>query len=408
MKKTTRKIIFFLFLGVFLIAAPLVVFYTAGYRLNFEQMSLVKTGLFYLSTNPKGATVILDDKNIGRETTAILKNILPGEYLVRLEKEGYLPWEKKLEIKENETTFVQKAILFSSTEPTLKIAGPFLLSALDQTGENLAFALTEGSWVEIWSQNLASDEKKLLLRLSKNSFDKLNLSWLAGNDHLLLVKETRAGLETWLTIDQNGKSQTADETLKNEWLSDNQLLFTKNTNTGVDLIRRDQNNSEQTLASLPSGNYEFIPSPSSLILLQEKTRKKIFLIDNRGVDQPILLNTAAFVAAWNPQNKNQLLYASDFELHIFDAEKQTDTLLTRVSAPIIDAAWQPSAADIFYADNNNLYALELDRRGSGYQIFTLATLDKIEAFAPTSDEQTIYLVGTQGQEIGVFERKLLK
>lgn len=403
MNRTARKVVFFLFLGLFLIAAPVVVLYTAGYRINPGRLALVKTGVFAISSEPKSATIIIDGVSTSQKTNAVLKNIMPGEHTVRLEKGGYFPWEKKLEVKENETTFVQKTVLFLTGEPALNVPGNYLAFVFSRSGKNIAFALTEGSWVEIWSRTLSSGEEKLLSRLSNNGLGNLTLSW-SFDDSLLFVKETNGTAETWLTIDQNGNSQKTEKPLA-EWSRDvNQFLFVKNNN----LIRRDANGLEQTLASLPSGTYEFLPAPPTTVLLQDKTRNKIILIDDRGVDQPILLNTDAFVAVWNPQNEKQLLYASDFEIHLFDAEKLSDELITRVSVPIIGAAWQPTGADIFYADNNNLYAMELDRRGSGYQIFNLATMTAIQAITIAPDGQNAFLVGTNGTDVGLFIRALQK
>jgi len=406
MKKTARKILFLLFLGTFLIAAPAVVLYTAGYQINFNQMSLVKTGLFYISTDPKGAGIVLNEKDSEQESTAILKNIMPGEYTLRLEKEGYLPWEKKLEVWENETTFVQKAVLFLEGEAALKNQENFLTFALSQDGKNLALAVKESSWTEIWSNDTASADKKLLFRLPNNSFENIELFWTEkDNKNFLLVQKTKGPAESLVAVDQSGDSQEIDENFLGEWQRDaNQFLFFKETLNGVDLIRRDQNGLEQTLASLPGGKYEFLPAPPSFVLV--RNGGKIFLIDDRGVDQPILLKADAFSAVWNPQNQKQLLYVSDFELHIFDADKMTDTLLTRVSTPIIGVAWHSTAADIFYADSQNLYALELDRRGGSYQIFHLTSMNEIKAFASTGDGKTIYLVGTKDEQTGLFERRL--
>jgi hypothetical protein len=369
-------------------------------------MSLVKTGLFYISTDPKGAGIVLNEKDSEQESTAILKNIMPGEYTLRLEKEGYLPWEKKLEVWENETTFVQKAVLFLEGEAALKNQENFLTFALSQDGKNLALAVKESSWTEIWSNDTASADKKLLFRLPNNSFENIELFWTEkDNKNFLLVQKTKGPAESLVAVDQSGDSQEIDENFLGEWQRDaNQFLFFKETLNGVDLIRRDQNGLEQTLASLPGGKYEFLPAPPSFVLV--RNGGKIFLIDDRGVDQPILLKADAFSAVWNPQNQKQLLYVSDFELHIFDADKMTDTLLTRVSTPIIGVAWHSTAADIFYADSQNLYALELDRRGGSYQIFHLTSMNEIKAFASTGDGKTIYLVGTKDEQTGLFERRL--
>jgi len=407
MTKTARKLIFLLFLGLFLISAPLVVLYTAGYRLNPQRLTLVKTGVLTISSEPKNSNITIDGINTNQKTNTVLKNIMPGEHLVRLEKEGYWPWEKKIEIKENETAFIQKAELFSSSEPTLKTSNDYSIYALDQTGEKIAFAESSEGWLEIWSRTLSSDEKKLLLRLPKSDFDEIVLSWSLFDNTVLIVKETKKSTVTWRSVQSDGQNKILSDNPFLVWERDaNQLLLVDEYQKQTRLARRDQLGQEETLAVIPPGQYEFLPAPPSFVLLQDRARNKILLIDDRGVDQPILLNTDAISTAWNPQNEKQLLYASDFELHIFDAGNLSNELLTRVSTPIIGAAWHASGADVFYADSKNLSVTELDSRGNQRQTWTLATFDKIETFAPTNDGQMVYLVGTRGIDIGLFEKGL--
>lgn len=403
MNRLVRKIVFFVFLGLFLLAAPVVVLYTAGYRLNPQRLSLVKTGALFITSDPKNAAVILDNAPTGRDTNEIFKNIISGEHFVRLEKEGYLTWEKRVEVKENETTFLQEVVLFAENETNLLLAGDFTASAFDSRGEKFVYAPDLTEWIEIWSRLLPSGEETLLARLPKNSVDKLAFNWSLDDE--LLIKKTQNSVETW---SQPGK--TDEMTNKNPllvWERDaNQTLITKKTEDGIILVRRDAAGAEQTLAALPEGNYEFAYAPPSLVLLRDRTQEKIILVDDRGVDRPILLNTDAFDAAWNPRNEKQLLYASGFELHVFDVTKLTDELLTRMSVPLNGAAWHPSGNNIFYSNSAELYAVELDNRGGSRNIFTLTTMDKIEAFVPTTNGQMLYLIGTRGTETGLFERRL--
>lgn len=406
MKPLIRKIIFFIFLGTFLVSAPTVVLYTAGYRLNLTRFSLVKTGIFSLSTTPKGAMVILDNQKTNKETPVVFDNIMPGEHIVRFEKEGYLPWEKKLVINENETTFVQKTVLFLSTGPELIVADNFTAPIFDQLGENLAFAKKEEGWVEVWYRDLTSAEERLLLRLPSNNLGELKMFW-SDDATILYVIETKNFLETWRTVDMKGNSQTIEKPLARWQRDTNQLLSTTTTDDNeTALLLRYQTKPEQTIALLPKGNYEFLFSPPTMVLLHDRARKKIVLVDDRGVDQPILLNTEANLIMWDPQNKTKLLYASDFELHIYDAEKHTDELLTRVSSPITNLAWHPNGSTIFYSETTNVYAMELDSR-NGRNIFNLANLNKLETFAIGKDSASLYLIGENEKGGGLFVKKLM-
>jgi len=409
MNKRARNVIFLIFLGLFLISAPIVVLYTAGFRINSQRMTLVKTGLFSLSSEPKGANIFIDNTDTKQKTNTVIKNIMPGEHVISFVKTGYLPWEKKLEVKENETSFVQKAELFLDSESTVKIDTEYSVYALDTNGEKIAFALSTEGWLEIWFKLLSSGEEKLLLRLPKTDFETISLSWSLFDKETLIIKETKNSQIVWRSVKQNGESETLSDNPFLTWKRDeNQFLFIKETVGQTNLVNRNQNEQETILAIIPSGQYEFLPAPPSFVLLHDQNRNKILLIDDRGVDQPILLNTSALSVAWNPQNKKQLLYASDFELHIFDAENLTDELLTRLSVSISGAAWHTSGQDIFFTDNKNLFAVELDNRGGQRQIWTLAAFEKIETFATTENGKTIYLFGTKDDNTGLFERKLVE
>jgi hypothetical protein len=401
MNKTARRAVFFLFLGLFLLAAPAVVLYTAGYRFNLQRMTLVKTGILAVSSEPKGATIFLDNNETRQKTNAVLKNIMPGEHTVRLSKDGYFPWEKKLTVEESETTFVQKTSLFLADEMVVWEAGEdYPAFALSNSGETIAFAAAQGSWVEIWTRRLSSGEEKLMFRLPKNSLNDLSLVW-SLDDSLLYLKKNKTE-KSWLAIDQNGQSRETTEPLS-IWERDaNQRLLVKENN----LVKQDVNGLEQTLATLPEGRYDFRPAVPTTVLLQDKTKNKIVLVDDRGGDQPILLQAEAFTTAWNPQNEKQLLYASDFEIHLFDTEKLFDELLTRLSLPIAAAAWAASGDKIFYSDGARLFALELDNRGGQRQSWILAELEKIEAVAPSQDGRAVYLVGKKEKEAGLFKRRL--
>lgn len=453
MKTAARKIIFWAFLGAFFISAPLVVLYTAGYRLNFTHLSLVKTGLLSITTIPKGATVYLNEKN--RATTpTILENIMPGIHKIRLEKNGYLTWEKNLEIKEQETTFAPKVILFSDEKTILEEKQNFFTAIFDPSGYQLAYVLGEQGWWEIWNKNLNNDEKKLLWRLPQNQVDNLKLFWSANGKNLL-IEETKNQTVAWEIVGVEGtsrfviadilKKETAfnqlmeavvwdpfdDDTVYTQtseatwlmnlsankngklleektvvWQRGELLLFLHPTKDDMELTRREKDGTKQVVAKIALSDYKFLPAPPTLVLLKDKKRDKIILADDRGIDKPIYLEAEAFMASWNPNNKNQLLYASDFELHIYDAEKQSDELLTRVSAPITQALWHPSGSDVLFSDGKNLSAIELDKRGAGRQVFPLANLDSIKLFSLTSDWKTIFLWGERTGEAGVFEKKI--
>jgi hypothetical protein len=104
-----RNIYFGVLTLIFLVAAPAVALYATGYRLssNFE---IIKTGGIHVAVPTSGATFYLDDEFAGNGTifqrSFFTQNLAPGIYTVRIEKEGYHPWRKQLEVF---PTFISEA-----------------------------------------------------------------------------------------------------------------------------------------------------------------------------------------------------------------------------------------------------------------------------------------------------------
>src|SRR4030042_3129729 len=107
MTKKTRTILFLALLFIFILLAPSIIFYSWGYRFNFETKKIVKTGAFYFKVLPKSAQIYLtpfDSKGLPASETKLLKrtdfffgailieNLLPKRYEIEIKKDGFYPW----------------------------------------------------------------------------------------------------------------------------------------------------------------------------------------------------------------------------------------------------------------------------------------------------------------------------
>ena len=88
-----------------------VIFYGRGYRFGFEKgkPDLSGTGLLVATSSPNGAQVFIDNHLTTATDNTI--NLSPGEYAVKIFKEGYFPWEKKIKIQK-EIVSKADALLF--------------------------------------------------------------------------------------------------------------------------------------------------------------------------------------------------------------------------------------------------------------------------------------------------------
>ena len=95
MKKQIVSALFFI--GIFTILVVSLIAYARGVRVDIKSKKLETTGLLVATSIPDGATVFIDDHLTTATNTTI--NLTPNDYSVKIAKEGYLPWQKKLKIQ---------------------------------------------------------------------------------------------------------------------------------------------------------------------------------------------------------------------------------------------------------------------------------------------------------------------
>lgn len=133
----------FLFL---LLGTSLVILYGKGYRLGgFDngKPTVSKTGLLVATSVPDGAQVFIN----GNLTTATDDTIdlLPGEYTVKITKEGFFPWEKKIRIQKEVVTKAD-ALLFPTAPRLENITSSGVENpVMDPSGRRLAFRIASQS-----------------------------------------------------------------------------------------------------------------------------------------------------------------------------------------------------------------------------------------------------------------------
>jgi hypothetical protein len=94
-----RKIFFWFFLLAFVVLTPIIVYYSLGYKFDVGSKKFLKTGAISIKTFPKGINVYLDGTKIKDTTPCTIRELLPKEYTITLEREGFYPYEMKVEVK---------------------------------------------------------------------------------------------------------------------------------------------------------------------------------------------------------------------------------------------------------------------------------------------------------------------
>lgn len=301
MTTKVRNFIFWLFFAIFIVATSLISLYATGYRLslswppNFKSL-LQQTGTLILNSNPEGAIISVTgrnnqdffqkyfstNKNNKYYTPAKIKNILPGEYLIRFELAGYWPYEKKLRVYPGEATYMENISLFRQDLP---------LKIID---------------AKIQPIQISNDKNYIVLQADKKIID--------------LKTET----ETQITL--------SADTLK----------------TSEELAK----------------------------IIKPKNVKYISLISS-----------------------DLLIYATDWEIYLFDAKENKHTLITRLSQQITSVAWRKGDY-IIYSTNNSINVINLKDRENPT---VLINLEKISAPVLSADGDTLYFTAKIGNQEGLYK-----
>jgi len=166
MTRTTRRLAFYGFVIIFLLATPPTIFYAMGYSFDWQKKALVKTGGLYLKSSPVNAQIILNDKDT-KTTPRLISRLLPKTYKISISKDDYFAWEKNLEIKPQLVEEARNVILFPKNIFPEKIA---------TTSLSIAEFL------------LSPEEKNKILQAT--NIASSTAGWLLYQDNLFLVNAT--------------------------------------------------------------------------------------------------------------------------------------------------------------------------------------------------------------------------
>ena len=182
-----------------IIATSLVILYGKGYRLAFNKdlPKISKTGILVANSTPNGAQVFIDNHLTTATDNTI--NLSPGTYDIKIQKEGYFPWEKKIKIDE-EVVSKAEARLFPVAPMLASIATTSVVNPiLDPSGTKIAFQIASESAVHkngIYVLNMTANNISVpILTLQSSStqiaddttafFSRAKLKWSPDGTQIL-------------------------------------------------------------------------------------------------------------------------------------------------------------------------------------------------------------------------------
>ncbi len=389
MQRRTR----YLFIGLgaifFLIVAPLIVFYVGGIRYNFGDNEYDKTGILSVETDPKKATVTLDDDH--HDTSPVDFRFLdPKEYVVTVTKDGYFDWSKRLEVKASKATiasgFLDKIYLLKKPPAPELLADNVVDYYLD---DSTLVYLTPASINVVNTDNSAATKSTPLT----HTFKRLQAS--PHGTHFLLIDEQQV-----MTFDA-GASRLLDVTVPvtktTGWqITDDGtiLALRKDVLASIDPITKSETPllSKITAFNVLNQNLYYIQTVTDHAVLAVVPVATAAAANPQVLVDPVLLDLASgqlliteqkdvilythnnlykVNASLDPIAENvselyfdpiasTLLYSTTSELSWYEFLANKSHLITRNTQIITSPQLAASIGYAFYFQNNSIQAMELD------------------------------------------------
>ncbi len=154
-----RKIVFYVFLGIYFIICPMLILRLLGFAFDPAAKHWVKTGIIYASSNPPDASVYLNGRLAPEKTPTVIRDLTPGDYTVRMQLNGYAPWENTVPVVDKKATSIENILLIPA-QWDAKIIQPMpVTNVIGIPGGNCLLAINNDSVNNILLLHLNDQEE---------------------------------------------------------------------------------------------------------------------------------------------------------------------------------------------------------------------------------------------------------
>ena len=445
-----RRIIYLIFIIIFLLILPVVILHASGYRYNFKKNILQKTGIIFLESKPKDVEISLNQKPIGHKTPLRIKNLLPNEYEIELSKPGFYPWQKKITVYESQTTFLQYVRLFrQKTLPQLLLEGDILKIAENNgrdklilvraadglpnkkyelilydlnshkqidtfyaqqpiehikfvdNGQRIALNIANDLWLV--DSNDFENIIKLRQKIVPKNADNIKLDKYNSNN-IYYLKNSK--LVRYNSV--NKENLSFPFLMTDYFIADNYIYFLSNDSLNKTFLKKINilnTSSAETIATFNrlsgNNNYKIIDVGEQSVVMGYQNN---LILYNITTGQKKLVKDADYFR-WN-NDQTQLIYIHQNELWLYrPAENNQFILLTRSGEKISQAGWYMPETHIYYSIGDKIKITEnLENNRQTVDLISLATNVKNILLNKKADK--IYFVAEIGEQQGLYEMQV--
>ncbi len=335
------------------ILATIAIFYARGFKPNLQNGTIDRTGLIVANSTPTGANVYIDGR-LASATNTTITYLEPKTYQIRIEKDGYSPWEKSVEIKEDLATEIH-ALLFPLA-PEIKpltITGA-VNPTLSPDGTEIAYGVSGekgGIWIlpmESSPFSFRQNARQVAKNTSKFDFSKSTFIWDPDSKQLITRFVDSSGNATAnLLLDTESANQeprdiTASLTAT---LASWQQIINERTQTAT-LNVPDAVKNATASASVAS------PSPAS-------TSKPTASPAPKAIVNTLVLNYFPTGMILSPNEEKILYKNNEGKYKVYNLKEEKEFTLPDLPQ-IINISWFPDSDHLVIAQNGSISIIESD------------------------------------------------
>ncbi|GEM_PF-5590258 len=377
-----RLYYFIVIIILFFIVASLVIFYAAGWRLDWQTRQIQKVGGLLIKTEPRNASVSINGKLLTKKTPLTVNNLKPDKYEITVSLEGYYNWSRKVVIEAGQSWRFDAINLIKDETPLENSSwGDIISASFSPSGRKIAaiqnqycFIINTATGVILHdfkyngrgpSLEWSSDENYLAVKnddgdglvIEVNQPEKIidltkkynlvitSLKWSLSENSVLYANTTEGLFR--INILQNTKTLISDK--KNVWpVQDNLFVYTENNQ--LNFFKSDLKIINQI--NLPSqSNMQFYNCSDNYLCILNTTQKKMFIYNINKNDYHEFSEEVTGLAFTG--NNETVVTFNEHEIWILNLANGEKELVTRTSDIINSAAWLKAQNYIIYGQNNS-------------------------------------------------------
>ncbi|MDZ4209819.1 MAG: PEGA domain-containing protein [Candidatus Curtissbacteria bacterium] len=350
-------VVFLLILSVGIVA----IFWARGFKPNFKNGSIDRTGLIVATSIPTGAQVYLDDR-LTSATDTNIGYLDPKNYKIRITKDGYTTWEKEINVRADLATEI-KALLFPVAPEIKPLSATGAQNpTLSPDGGQIVYGVSgERGGVYVISMSdrpfpFRQDARQLVPNKDTVDYSGATFIWSPDASQIIArIKGAGDQITSNLLLDANRTNQQPNDITAslNATISDWQEQINSKAQTQVipvpDEVKSATGGAQTNSSNQVSGTSSQAPSPK----IDNRSPKP----DTRNLTPE--LNYFPTGLMLSPDEEKVLFKNKEGKYKLYDLKVKKEYTLPDFS-DFINISWYPDSAHLVVAQKDTISIIETD------------------------------------------------